>query len=142
MGENAKEKYVIVVQCDNVVHATCPGFMCEHAFAARKDAFSVYPADETIRYLPISCGGCPGHATLRKLMGVKKNLKKREDKSIDVAAVHLSTCITRTNHHGPRCPHIDIIKGLVQEAGFVCREDSRISPLAEKKRVEEGKYRD
>ena len=140
MNESAPETYVIVVQCDAATHTVCPGFMCEHAFNARKDAFSIYPAEARIRYLPMSCGGCPGRATLRKLMNVKKNLKKREDQGIDIAAVHLSTCITRASHHGPRCPHIDYIKGEVENAGFICREDSRISPLAEKRRNEEGRY--
>ncbi|MCD8138260.1 MAG: CGGC domain-containing protein [Planctomycetaceae bacterium] len=139
MGE-AQERYVIVVQCDQVVHDACPGFMCEHAFTRRADAFSIYPADERVRYLPISCGGCPGRGTLRKLMNVKKNLRKREDTGSEIAAVHLSTCITRASHHGPRCPHIEYIKAEVARAGFVCREDSRISPLAEKRRDAAGNY--
>ncbi len=139
MGE-AKERYVIVVQCDQVVHETCPGFLCEHAFTRRADAFSIYPIDEQVRYLPISCGGCPGRGTLRKLINVKKNLRLREKMEAEIAAVHLSTCITRASHHGPRCPHIDYIKGQVARAGLVCREDSRISPTAEKRRDADGNY--
>lgn len=141
-SESPEISYVVVIQCDQAVHAVCPGFMCEHAFNARKDGFADYPADARIRYLPMSCGGCPGRATLRKLMNLKKNLKKREGLESGVAVVHLSTCITRSSHHGPRCPHIDYIKAEVARAGFPCREDSRISLLAEKRRSEQGMYCD
>lgn len=142
MGEeNARLEYVVVVQCARVTHEVCPGFLCEHAFYQRKDAFADYPGDRRLHYLAFSCGGCPGTGTLRKLINVEKNLKKRENLTRDNAVVHLSTCITRSNHHGPRCPHIDCIKGQVERAGFVCREDSRVSPLAEKRRGE-GMYGD
>ena len=140
MDTDAKEKnYVIVVQCDRATHETCPGFLCEWAFHERKDAFAGYPAD--MRYNAISCGGCPGRSVLRKLMNVKHNLKKRQNATHDGVIVHLSTCVTRSNHHGPRCPHIDYIKGQISRAGFDFVEDSRISPLSEKRR-EEGLYRD
>ncbi len=137
----APKSYVVVVQCDKAVHQVCPGFLCEHAFNARTGGFARYPADQKMRYAAISCGGCPGTAVLRKLINVKHNFKKREQLSHDIAVVHLSTCITRSNHHGPRCPHIDYIKGQVARAGFDCVEDSRISSTAEKRR-REGMYRD
>lgn len=142
MEENATTKsYVVVVQCDRVVHEVCPGSLCEHAFNAREDAFARYPADRPVRYNAISCGGCPGTAVLRKLMNLAHNLKKREQTDRSIVVVHLSTCITRSNHHGPRCPHIEYIKGQVARAGFDCVEDSRISPSAEKRR-QEGCYKD
>ncbi|MCC8180824.1 MAG: CGGC domain-containing protein [Planctomycetes bacterium] len=133
------KEYVVVVQCDRVVSHTCAGFQCEWAFNARLDAFANYPKDAQIRYLPMSCGGCPGQATLRKLINLKRGLKKREGAGIDKVMVHLSSCMTRSNHHSPRCPHIDYIKAQVAEAGFDCVEDSRISPSAEKQRAA-GKY--
>lgn len=139
--EKAEKSYVVVVQCDQVVNQTCPGFLCEHAFNARIDAFARYPADRPMRYISISCGGCPGRPTLRKLVNLKGNLKKREKLDADVAVVHLSSCITRSNHHGPRCPHIDYIKGQIERAGFDWVEDSRLSPTAEKRR-QNGMYRD
>lgn len=135
----ANKGYVVVVQCDQVVHEVCPGFLCEHAFNARKDAFARYPAEQKLRYIAISCGGCPGRAVLRKLQNLKTNFKKREQLTPDFAVVHLSSCITRTNHHGPRCPHIEYIKGQVARAGFDCIEDTRLSPYAEKRR-QEGIY--
>lgn len=140
-GNDAQKSYIVVVQCDQAVHQVCPGFLCEHAFTARTGGFARYPVEAKLRYMAISCGGCPGTAVLRKLINLKRNLKKRENLDSGIAVVHLSTCITRSNHHGPRCPHIDYIKGQVERAGFDCVEDSRISPLAEKRR-EEGLYRD
>lgn len=142
MEEVAPQKdYVVVVQCDKAVHQVCPGFLCEHAFNARTGGFARYPAERKLRYMAISCGGCPGTAVLRKLTNVNHNLKKREKLNKDIAVVHLSTCITRSNHHGPRCPNIEYIKGQVARAGFDCVEDSRISDLAEKRR-REGMYQD
>ncbi len=132
--------FVVAVQCRQVVGDTCAGFLCEHAFNARKDGFAAYPPDRKIRFLSIDCGGCPGRSTLRKLVNLKHNLKKRESVLPDRVVVHLSSCITRTNHHGPRCPHIDYIKNQVREAGFgECVEDTRISATAEKRRAQ-GQY--
>ena len=138
--ENEKD-YVVVVQCDQAMNQVCAGFQCEWAFSARLDAFARYPADKPIRYLSMSCGGCPGRAVTRKLINLKKGLKKREQRDIESVAVHLSTCITRSSHHGPKCPHIDAIKHQVELAGFSWVEDSRISKLTEKRRAE-GMYAD
>ncbi|MDR1612238.1 MAG: CGGC domain-containing protein, partial [Planctomycetota bacterium] len=99
------------------------------------------PATGNIRYLSMSCGGCPGRATLRKLINLKKGLKKREQTYSGMVRVHLSTCITHSNHHGPRCPHVDYIKGQIERAGLDCVEGSRISPAAEKRRSE-GRYQE
>ncbi len=138
--------YVVVIQCDRAVNQVCSGFHCEWAFSSRRDAFARYPADaaeKKIRFLPISCGGCPGRAVTRKLVNVKKNLKRREQRGAETVAVHLSTCITRSSHHGPRCPHADAIKRQIELAGFPAAdivEDSRISPKAEQRRAE-GMYR-
>lgn len=138
--ENEKD-YVVVVQCEQATHHVCAGFQCEWAFSSRLDAFARYPADRKVRYLPISCGGCPGRAVTRKLMNLKTGLKKREQRGMESVAVHLSSCITRASHHGPKCPHEDAIKIQVERAGLSWIEDSRISQLAEKRRAE-GMYRD
>lgn len=132
---------MVVIQCDQSVHQVCPGFLCEHAFNARTGGFARYPVDQDMRYISISCGGCPGTTVLRKLTNLIRNLKKREQTDTDAVVVHLASCISRSNHHGPRCPHIDYIKGQVARARLDCVEDSRISQLAEKRR-EQGMYRD
>lgn len=133
-SESVEKTYVVVVQCDEVVHQVCSGFQCEHAFNARTGGFEPYPADRPMRYISISCGGCPGRATLRKLENLKHNLKRREQTTPASVVVHLSSCITRTNHHGPRCPHIEYIIGQIKRAGLDYVEDSRLSPTAEKRR--------
>lgn len=140
---NGEEKgYVVVIQCDQVVNQVCSGFQCEQAFNARTGAFARYPADRKMRFISMSCGGCPGRATLRKLVNLRKNLKKRDGLDAAVVAVHLSSCITRCNHHGPRCPHVDYIVGQVERSGFdAAIEDSRLSPTAEKRR-QNGCYTD
>ena len=136
-----EKNFVVVVQCDAVVHEVCAGFLCEHAFNGRMDGFAGYPADRKMRYVSMSCGGCPGRGTLRKLINFKTNLKKRESGSPDSVVVHLSTCIVRGSHHGPRCPHIDYIRTQVKEAGFDLVEGTRYSKTREKRHAE-GKYRE
>lgn len=136
-----EKRYVVVVQCDQVVHEVCSGFQCEYAFNERRDAFSVYPADRPMRFLSLSCGGCPGRATLRKLKNFLHNLKRRQNREAGEVVVHLSSCITRSNHHAPRCPHVDYIKAQVERAGLDWVEDSRISPTAAKRRAQ-GMYQE
>lgn len=130
----AEKTYVVVVQCEQAVGAACSGFMCEHAFSRRADAFAGYPAG--VRYNAMSCGGCPGRPVLRKLMNLKRNLMKREETKAERAVAHLSTCIVRASHHGPPCPHLEYIKAQVARAGFDLVEGSRFSPRAEKLRSE------
>ncbi|MDR3210634.1 MAG: CGGC domain-containing protein [Planctomycetota bacterium] len=130
---------LVVVQCHSVTQAVCPGFLCEHAFQLREGGFAIYPKEKPRRYLAISCGGCPGRSVLRKLKNLLRNLAKREKLEASAVVVHLSTCITRESHHGPRCPHIGYIQRQVAEAGLPCREDSRVSTLSEAKR-REGRY--
>lgn len=50
-----------------------------------------------------------------------------------------SSCITKDNFHSPRCLFADYIKTLVARVGLDCREDTHISPVAEKRR-KEGVY--
>ncbi len=137
-ADKAAKKMVVVIQCDQAVRENCPGYLCSWAFDTRIDAFKDYPK-EGVRYMATTCGGCTGRAVWRKLVNVRNNLKKRDQLTPDAVMVHLSTCITRSSVHGPRCPHIDYIKGQIERAGFDYVEDSRISQLAEKHRAE-GRY--
>lgn len=134
----AEKTYVVVVQCAQAVDAACSGFMCEHAFNRRADAFAAY-STQGVRYNAMSCGGCPGRPVLRKLVNLRHNLMKREKTGAEKAVVHLSSCIVRASHHGPPCPHLDYIKAQVARAGFDLVEGSRTSRLAEKRRAE-GMY--
>ena len=130
--------YIVIVQC-HIVKERCSGFLCEQAFRERAGGFAEYPKDKPIRFLSITCGGCCGKATLRKLthlirLATKAGIEK------DRILVQLSSCMTKDNFHSPRCPHTDYIKQLVARAGLRCREDTRISPTAEQRR-RDGVYR-
>ena len=50
--------------------------------------------------------------------------------------VHLSSCITHDNFHGPRCPHLDYLKTMIADkAGLDLVEGTHISKLAEGRRA-------
>ena len=61
-------------------------------------------------------------------------IAKLEKIAKDRIVVHLSSCITADNYHGPPCPHLEYLKLLVARAGLDLREGTRISDAAEKKR--------
>lgn len=130
------KKYVVALQCDQAVHQNCAGALCERAFHNREDGFSIYPKEQILRYNAISCGGCPGRTTLRKLMNLKKNLLKRDGIQPEEIVVHISTCACLNSHHGPKCPHLDYLKTQVAGAGLDCREITRISQMASRRRAE------
>jgi predicted metal-binding protein len=133
----ADVRYVVVVQC-HITKEVCSGYFCEKCFAGREDAFARYPKDSPIRVNYITCGGCCGKATQRKLANLLKWLAK-EGMPREQIVVHLASCITKDNHHGPRCPHAEFIKALVARHGLACVEDTHISRRAQQRR-EEGLY--
>ena len=130
--------YVVVVQC-HLVKQRCSGYYCEKSFHERTGGFAAYPKDKAYRVLYMTCGGCCGKAVQRKLTHLARQLKKHEGVGRDRIVVQLSSCMTRDNYHSPRCLFTDYIKGLIARAGIACREDTRLSPLAEQRRAE-GAY--
>ena len=132
-------RYVVVLQC-HIVKERCSGYLCEEAFASRSGGFEGYAVDEPIRYLNLTCGGCCGRATLRKLSNLMKLLRKRSDITPDEVVLHFSSCICKESFHGPKCPHYDYLKELVERKGLQWREGTRISEQAEGRRDEEGKW--
>jgi hypothetical protein len=48
--------------------------------------------------------------------------------------VHLSSCITKENHHAPPCPYLDYLKALIERLGLEWAADTVISPTAEQRR--------
>ena len=130
--------YIVIVQC-HIVKERCAGYFCENAFHERTGGFAAYPKDPPLRLLTITCGGCCGKATLRKLSNLKKCMKKHDGGGPGRVVVHLSSCMTKDNFHSPRCMFVDYIKTLVARAGLDCREDTHISPTAEGHR-REGRY--
>ena len=134
---NAKD-YVAVVQCD-IVMERCSGYFCEKALHERTGGFASYPAAKPYRHLMLTCGGCCGRALQRKLANLCTQLEKKEGIGRGRIVVQLSSCITRDNHHGPPCPHLDYLKTLIARLGLDLLEDTRLSAKSEERR-EEGLY--
>jgi len=129
--------YIAVVQC-HLVKQRCSGFYCEKAFHERSGGFAEYPKDRPIRILYMTCGGCCGKAVQRKLANlIQKSTANGVDKGRIV--VQLSSCMTKDNHHSPRCPHVEFIQQIIERLGLRWREDTRISAKAEQRR-REGLY--
>ncbi|NQT88781.1 CGGC domain-containing protein [bacterium] len=133
MADLAEKDYVVIVQC-HIVKERCSGYLCERAFHERTGGFADYPADRAYRHINLTCGGCCGRALQRKLVNLKNQLRKREGIEKDRIVVQLSSCITKDSFHGPRCPHLDYLKTLVERLGIDLREDTRISPKSEQRR--------
>ena len=133
MTDVAEKDYVVIVQC-HIVKERCSGYYCEKAFHERTGGFADYPADRPYRHLNLTCGGCCGRALHRKLTNLKNQIRKREGIEKDRIVVQLSSCITKSNYHGPPCPHLDYLKALVGRLGIDLREDTAISPKSEQRR--------
>jgi predicted metal-binding protein len=126
------KKYIVVVQC-HIVKERCSGFLCEKAFDKRTGGFSSLPKEQSIRTLYMTCGGCYGLAVHRKLTNFIK-LAKKDGIDKDQIAVHLSSCITKDNFHGPPCPFINQIRELISRHGLDIYNDTHISEKSEERR--------
>jgi predicted metal-binding protein len=133
---NIEEKeYIAVIQC-HLVKQYCSGYYCEEALFHRKGGFANYPKEKSYRTLYFTCGGCCGLATHRKLLDLIRSIQKNEKVSPKGIAVHLSSCITRDNYHGPVCPHLDYLKVLIEDKlKLDLVEGSATSKLSEKRRA-------
>ena len=131
-------KYVVILQC-HIVKERCSGFLCEDSFTQRAGGFADYPADQPIRYISITCGGCCGRATLRKLTNLLKLIKKRDIPPQDVR-LHFASCICNESFHGPKCPNYDYLKTLVERKNLTWSEGTRISDLAASRRDAQGNW--
>lgn len=127
--------YIAVVQC-HLVMQRCSGFFCEKAFRDRSGGFAGYPAGGDLRILFLTCGGCCGRALHRKLSNLVKKAQAKDGVAKEQIAVHLSSCITKDNYHGPPCPHLVYLKTLVGKLGLDVREDTWVSKRAEQRRAE------
>jgi predicted metal-binding protein len=136
-----KEKEIIaVVQCD-IAMERCSGYFCEKALNERSGGFVEYPGERDYRTLYLTCGGCCGRGVHRKLQDLVKMARKQEKIEKDRIVVHLATCITRESYHGPKCPHLDYLKTMIQDRlGLDLVEDTHISEKAESRR-QKGVYR-
>ncbi len=139
MTDLAAKDYVVVLQC-HIVKERCPGYLCEKAFHERSGGFAQYPKDRPIRYLSITCGGCCGRASHRKLTRLLRTIAKKEGISKDKIVVQLSSCMVKDNYHAPPCPHLDYIKTLIERIGLDVCEGTVLSEKAEQRR-KGGVYR-
>lgn len=131
--------YIAVIQC-HIVMERCSGYFCEKAFHERSGLFSDYPDGRSLRMISMTCGGCCGLAVHRKLLDLIRYSEKKEGIQRDRIMVHLSTCITHDNYHGPVCPNLDYIETIIREKlQLDFRRGTRISDLSEKRR-ESGIY--
>ena len=133
MTDLKDKDYVVIVQC-HIVKERCSGYNCELAFNERAGGFVAYLKDKKYRMLSLTCGGCCGRATHRKLSNLIRRIKKAEGITKDRIVVQLSSCITKDNFHAPPCPHLDYLKGLIAKLGLDIREDTYINEKSEMKR--------
>ena len=129
------KKYIVTLQC-HIVKERCSGYLCEHAFNERSGCFEQYKDDKDLRLLTMTCGGCCGRATQRKLVNMIDKIKKKENISKDEIVVHLSSCIAFESHHDPKCPHKDYLIDLIEKkTGLEVRQGSNISKTTEELRA-------
>jgi len=134
MVDLTKKEYIVIVQC-HIVKERCPGYLCEKAFHERAGGFAKYPQDKSYRLLTMTCGGCCGRATHRKLTQMLRTMKKKEGIGKEQVVVQLSSCITKDNFHAPPCPHVDYIKSLLARIGLDVCEDTVISETSQRRRA-------
>ncbi len=133
MVDLAHKDYVVILQC-HIVKERCPGYLCERAFHERTGGFADYPKDRPLRFLSLTCGGCCGRATHRKLSSLLRTLHKKEGIPKDRIVVQLSSCMAKDNYHAPPCPHLDYIRTLIERVGLDVREGTVISEKSEQRR--------
>jgi predicted metal-binding protein len=127
--------YVVIVQC-HLVMQRCSGFFCEKAFHERIGGFAGYDKDQPLRVVNMTCGGCCGRALHRKLGNLVRKAQAKDGVGKEQIVVHLSSCITKDNYHGPPCPHLGYLKALVAKLGLVVREDTSPEKRAEQRRAD------
>ena len=127
--------YVVIVQC-HLVMQRCSGFFCEKAFHERIGGFAGYAKDQPLRAVYMTCGGCCGRALHRKLSNLVRKSEAKDGVGKEQIVVHLSSCITKDNYHGPPCPHLGYLKALIAKLGLDVCEDTWISKRAEQRRAD------
>ena len=132
------KEYIVIVQC-HIVKERCSGYNCEKAFNERTGGFAAYPKEKMYRMLNLTCGGCCGRATHRKLSNLIRRINKAEGITKDRIVAQLSSCITKDNFHSSPCPHIDYLRSLIAKLGLDVREDTYIDEKSEKRR-KDGLY--
>ena len=132
--EQMKEKdYIVIVQC-HIVKQRCSGYYCEHSCQRREGRFSGHDPDKRLRSLYLTCGGCCGRGLHRKLGHLTRMIQRNEGIEKERILVHLSSCITEDNYHGPPCPHLDYLHALIRKLELDVVEGTRISRKSQERR--------
>jgi predicted metal-binding protein len=141
VGEKkAMKKYVVIIQCD-IAHRRCSGWACTKSFYDRTGAFTDL-AEEDVKYISFTCGGCCGKGVAAKLEHFANKLAKQTEVAKDEVVVHLSSCMVLDHHHYSRCPHVHMIKGILAKHDFSqVVEGTYISQKSTQKRLA-GIYKD
>lgn len=123
-------EFIAIIQCE-IAHRRCSGFACTQSFYEKKGTFKDAP---DTKYISFTCGGCCGKGVSSKLMHFGQKLQKMGI-SKDQVTVHLASCMTSDNFHYDRCPHIGVLKKIIDKRGFKnLVEGTYISQKAEAKR--------
>jgi len=138
--EISEKDYVVVVQCD-IVMERCSGYLCEKAYHEREGGFAAYPRDKAYRTLYLTCGGCCGRAVHRKVYDLIAAIKENEGVEKDKIIVHFSSCITRESYHGPKCPHLDYMKDMIEKKLSLDLMDATAISMTSEKLREKGVYK-
>lgn len=132
--------YIVALQC-HIAKERCSGYLCEHTFQERSGGFSHYGPEPSLRFLSMTCGGCCGRATQRKLSNLVKMIKKNEGIGKEQIIIHLASCVCKDNFHAPPCPHQSYLEEIiVDKLGLAIAYGTRISKTSEKLRAS-GRYR-
>jgi len=128
-----QKQFIVILQC-HIVKERCPGYLCEKAFHERTGGFEAYSEDKPYRCLTITCGGCCGRATHRKLTRLLRTMARKEGLGKESVIVQLSSCITNDNYHAPACPHLDYLRTLIERIGLDVRDGTVINERSEQRR--------
>jgi predicted metal-binding protein len=132
-------KYVVAVQC-NIVKERCSGYQCEREFTQRIGAFAPYADTPDVRFLSMTCGGCCGKATQRKLTNLVRQSNKREGFERNDIVVHLSSCVCKESYHGPVCPHLDYLRSIISDKLKLSLVEGTVTNELAEARRQSGEY--
>jgi predicted metal-binding protein len=102
---------IAIIRCERIAEA-CPGSACLLSLQKRKVHFKRYGEDAQLVAV-FTCGGCPGRRISRLLNTLTK--------TVNIGAVHLSSCMVRDEYQPP-CPHREEIVTLIRKKGLTVIE--------------------
>ncbi len=123
---------IVFLQCD-IAMQRCSGYLCDKSLRERAGAFADLAPEPAIRSIAMTCGGCCGLATHRKLLDLIK-LAKKDGVEKNAIRVHLASCVALDNFHGPQCPHLAYIRNLIHRLGLETADCTYLSANSQRLR--------